>query len=142
MLGKLLISPTLLVKLFLLCIAVFSSHLTYSQKLEDYRWKQRLVLLMHQGKENAALQSQQEVLQTQTAALAEREMVVWMPTAAAQPAICRQLRIPQDFEGLLLVGKDGGIKYQAPFVVPPQKLFALVDAMPMRRAEIRRKKGQ
>lgn len=39
--------------------------------------------------------------------------------------------------GLSLVGKDGGEKFRSTNVVPVEDLFALVDAMPMRRREIR-----
>ena len=39
---------------------------------------------------------------------------------------------------LILVGKDGGEKYRSQKVTKPQQLFHLIDAMPMRRAEMRR----
>ncbi|MEO0341702.1 MAG: DUF4174 domain-containing protein, partial [Bacteroidota bacterium] len=41
----------------------------------------------------------------------------------------------------ILIGKDGGVKLRSTSVVPLDDLFALIDGMPMRRAEIRRKKG-
>lgn len=44
-----------------------------------------------------------------------------------------------NFEGVLLIGKDGGIKLKKPFIVKPQTIFDLVDSMPMRRAEMRSK---
>lgn len=37
----------------------------------------------------------------------------------------------------VLVGKDGGVKHRAREPVAPEKLYALVDAMPMRRREMR-----
>ena len=40
---------------------------------------------------------------------------------------------------VILVGKDGGEKYRAERVVDPDELFALIDTMPMRRREMRKK---
>ncbi len=45
---------------------------------------------------------------------------------------------PGEFK-VVLVGKDGGEKYQSGQVVPIAKIFALIDAMPMRKAEIKNK---
>lgn len=36
----------------------------------------------------------------------------------------------------VLVGKDGGEKFRSEEPVPAEKLFGLIDAMPMRRQEI------
>ncbi|HMQ58040.1 MAG TPA: DUF4174 domain-containing protein [Rhizobiaceae bacterium] len=36
----------------------------------------------------------------------------------------------------VLIGKDGGVKYRAGEAVSARKLFALIDAMPMRKAEM------
>ena len=37
----------------------------------------------------------------------------------------------------VLVGRDGGEKFRSTEPVPAEKLFGLIDAMPMRRREIR-----
>ena len=41
------------------------------------------------------------------------------------------------FKGVILIGKDGGIKLQEPFVIEPQRIFDLIDSMPMRKAEMK-----
>ncbi|NJL13025.1 MAG: DUF4174 domain-containing protein [Microscillaceae bacterium] len=43
---------------------------------------------------------------------------------------------------LLLIGKDGGEKLRSPEALPPSQLFALIDAMPMRRREIENQKAK
>jgi hypothetical protein len=49
-------------------------------------------------------------------------------------------KIPhKDFQGVLLIGKDGGIKLKEPFSVQPIRIFDLIDSMPMRQSEMRRK---
>jgi hypothetical protein len=37
---------------------------------------------------------------------------------------------------VVLIGKDGKEKLRSGVPMPPQELFAIVDAMPMRRAEM------
>ena len=39
----------------------------------------------------------------------------------------------------VLVGRDGGEKFRSAEPVPPEKLFDLIDAMPMRRREVQNK---
>jgi hypothetical protein len=40
----------------------------------------------------------------------------------------------------VLIGKDGGEKLRRTTPLSPEELFAIVDAMPMRRAEMRERK--
>lgn len=40
---------------------------------------------------------------------------------------------------IILIGKDGSEKLRSDTVVSPDKLYALIDAMPMRREETRKK---
>lgn len=46
----------------------------------------------------------------------------------------------QDFT-LILIGRDGGEKYRSNKFVKAEELFAIIDAMPMRRAEIKKGKS-
>lgn len=45
---------------------------------------------------------------------------------------------PDDFR-VLLVGKDGTVKLDRQSLLTPKEVFALIDTMPMRREEVRRK---
>jgi uncharacterized protein (DUF2336 family) len=58
--------------------------------------------------------------------------------AATGAAALRQyLELPPNTFAVLLVGKDGGVKLRRGEPVPPEHLFQLIDAMPMRRREMR-----
>lgn len=46
----------------------------------------------------------------------------------------------KDYNGLLLIGKDGGVKLKKKFLVPPDEIFELIDSMPMRRTEMKNNK--
>lgn len=41
------------------------------------------------------------------------------------------------FKGIVLIGKDGGIKLKKPFVLSAEHIFDVIDSMPMRRAEMK-----
>jgi hypothetical protein len=43
--------------------------------------------------------------------------------------------------GLELIGLDGGVKYRSASAVSPDKLWVLIDGMPMRRAELKNQGG-
>ncbi len=43
---------------------------------------------------------------------------------------------------VVLIGRDGGEKLRANAPVPPAELFALIDTMPMRRAEMAAEAGR
>ena len=50
-----------------------------------------------------------------------------------------QTRFGTDAFAIVLVGKDGGEKLRRTTPLSPEELFSIVDAMPMRRAELREK---
>jgi len=47
-------------------------------------------------------------------------------------------KIDLDFQGVILIGKDGGIKLKRPFLVKPKIIFETIDSMPMRKEEMRK----
>jgi len=68
----------------------------------------------------------------------DRPMVVIGPLAQLDGGgIVSRLGLSKDQFGVALVGKDTGVKLRSSEVVTPAALFALIDAMPMRRREIR-----
>ena len=51
-----------------------------------------------------------------------------------------RLGLPADSFRAVLIGKDGGAKITAAAPIAPQRLFATIDAMPMRRTEMRERR--
>jgi hypothetical protein len=45
-------------------------------------------------------------------------------------------------DNIILIGKDGTIKGKWEKKVSVKEIFDLIDSMPMRKAEIRRRKGE
>ena len=95
---------------------------------------------MHDDQESKSFKRQLHSFTLEKTAMEDRDMVVLAPKAQYKHKILDELGVAKDFQGVLLVGKDGGIKLKNDFPVLPETLFALVDTMPMRQAEMKRKK--
>jgi hypothetical protein len=93
--------------------------------LEPYRWEKRVVLMCYASAESAEAAKQRSIFAKEKAGVAERDILIIE-------------REGKRFE-VRLYGKDGGEKLRKERVVPAEELFGLIDQMPMRREEIRRK---
>ncbi len=120
-----------------------------AQELEDYQWKNRILLLVDAFPDTDALQSQLDELTSDKKALEDRDLVIFRVTPEAvfdrdgsrsplsAERIYRKFNLDSGFTGTVLIGKDGRSKLEKPFEVSAQTIFALIDGMPMRRAEMR-----
>jgi hypothetical protein len=91
--------------------------------LAAYQWQSRVLVIDTPTQQSAEYLRQIAVLEAAKAGLQERNLqIVTRPFAPS-------FRVR-------LVGKDGGVKLNQNAPVEPAALFALIDAMPMRRAEI------
>ncbi|TAI46773.1 DUF4174 domain-containing protein [Flagellimonas allohymeniacidonis] len=124
--------PVLMIFMFML-----TSHA--QEGMLKYRWKKRLVVLVSKDFNDSIPKVQLDLLDQEKERMKDRDMLV-LRTSAKSEAL-GEFSISNNFEGVLLIGKDGGIKARYPFIVEPSKLFEIVDGMPMRKAEMRRKKG-
>lgn len=123
-----------------------------AQNLSDYKWENRLIVLVDTGLKTNAMRSQLKILEAEADELKERDLLLFQltPKTLVSPngkeimlsttEIYRSLSIPIDFKGIILIGKDGGVKLKKPFEVPAADIFAVIDGMPMRKSEIRNKK--
>ena len=106
------------------------------QDLGKYQWKSRLIILSGNKNDPEYIQ-QKEVLVNFEDDLIERNLVI----IEADDKLRNQLQLHQKFKGILLLGKDGRIKLKEAFIVEAETLFAIIDAMPMRKAELKKTKG-
>lgn len=106
-----------------------------AQNLEEYQWRNRLLILFGDSSTEAFLR-QKQLLTKEKASLEERAILIFEGNRQLQ----EQLQLNAAFEGIILIGKDGGIKLKKPFTVQPEAIFSLIDGMPMRKAEIRSRK--
>ncbi|MEM6305787.1 MAG: DUF4174 domain-containing protein [Pseudomonadota bacterium] len=110
-----------------------------SVDLNEYRWKNRPVVVFADSDQDPAFIEQIELLQARADDLLERDVVVLTDTDPAARSALRLKMRPRGFM-LVLVGKDGGIKLRKPFPWDVREISRSIDKMPMRQREIREAK--
>ncbi len=113
--------------------------------LSAYRDKSRVLLVFTPAMQDPAYQEQTKLWQNEKAGFDERQLVVVPVLAdakkpAGDPPGTLAKRFGADAKSftVVLVGKDGHDVYRSAKPVAASVVYATVDAMPMRRAEMRR----
>lgn len=124
-------------------------HAVSNVGIEQYRWIHRLLVIFARDSNSASLEEQRQIVNRHQAGLAERDvLVIWVigNSVTAEPgspprfeaAALRTLFDVGDGEySAVLVGKDGGTKMRSSTPIGAACMFGLIDAMPMRRDEMR-----
>ena len=92
--------------------------------LTPYQWKNRVLLITAPNQEDTNYRNQAAALMSVYPGLMERDLIVLTTFEAAAFTVT-------------LIGKDGGVKLKRDEMLSSAELFAIIDAMPMRRAEMR-----
>ena len=98
----------------------------------------RMVLVF--GNNPILVQQQLAALQKDSSGLAERQLIVKQVKPGDKLYQTYHI-MPNEPFTVILIGKDGGEKFRSSSILSTSRLFAMVDAMPMRQAEIRRSKN-
>ena len=108
--------------------------------LAAYRWRERVLVISAPDADDARLSAQRQALANADPGLRERDLRVIEAVGgdAAAQVMRRRLRLEPGAFTAVLIGKDGETKILAGEPIAPQRLFAVIDAMPMRRDEMRR----
>ena len=104
------------------CAQGFRSAESGLPDLSTHQWRHRVLIIDTPTQQSSEYLRQSAALEAATAGLRERDIQIVTQTA-------KVFRVR-------LVGKDGGVKLDRGAPVDVSTLFALIDAMPMRRAEI------
>ena len=116
--------------------------------LENYLWQNRLILIFAPALDNADLQTQNDILSADQAALDERDIVTMQfahqeqvridgnqqPHISTNP-FYDKFGIKSDEFAVLLIGKDGEVKLRQNAAITLSTLKTTIDAMPMRQRE-------
>ena len=120
--------------------------------LDQFQWKNRLILIVSNEKSTESFESQMQVLGALEGGFDERKLLVihikkdqfklinqpnneWILNSDLYEQFNTQ---DKNFQ-TILIGLDGGVKLRRNEVVSKQEIFDLIDSMPMRRAEMRRR---
>jgi len=117
--------------------------------LQRYIGTSRVLLVFAPGSDDAFLVEQRLVLASMAQGLSQRDLVVVevvgsvvtgpaMPAGVSADALRRRFGVAASAFRAVLVGKDGGAKLSEAAPIGADRLFAVVDAMPMRRQEMGR----
>ena len=133
------------VRLFLLLLFMVSVHEGMSQNLSEIRWENRVVFILNPPGAKAFDHPQISSFNDYEKEIQDRDILIFVLHQEEvynlnREAINMEIEsIPfSTYTGLILIGKDGGVKLKDDFVVKPERIFDLIDSMPMRRAEIKR----
>ena len=118
--------------------------------LDDFQWHNRLLFLVAPDFSAPAVAQARAKLERRFEDVVDRDLLVIQlflngrslvgdrPISISEAAQLRlELGIDPDEQLLLLIGKDGSVKRRAPLLIDMQEIFTQIDAMPMRRNEIR-----
>lgn len=109
--------------------------------LAGYAWKARVLLVAAPAPDDPQLRAQRDLFAAMRHGAAERDLalVEAVGDTAEARALRRRFGLAPDAFRALLIGKDGGEKLSSATPLGPDRLFPLIDAMPMRRSEVNRR---
>jgi hypothetical protein len=127
-------------KIFLLPIltGLMSMAAFGANDLASYKWKNRVLVVLAPSETDEQLKKQQLIVAEAAAGFAERDLTV--VTEIGEGTLRRQLSIKGNDFQVLLIGKDGHAALQRTKAITAEELYGVIDAMPMRRDEMRRQK--
>lgn len=135
-----------------LFISLLSSQLIISQNPSNLKWENRIVIVFTNSENSEKFLAQKNELIPEIKGFEERKLKLIhstpekfmqsLPIASEwieDAGIYKQMLDKEaDFE-VILIGLDGGIKLRQKEILESNHLFSLIDSMPMRQAEMRKK---
>ena len=123
-----------------------------SMDLEKYQWENRLLLVFSPSSSDAEFVTFNRQMNETSAGVAERDLVVFRVfevedsrvgdqplSLAGAEQLRRRFNVDPGRFTVVLIGKDGGVKMTRNGETELQEIFNRIDAMPMRRREMREK---
>ena len=117
--------------------------------MQKYRWENRILLIFTDHKETRQATTQMHLFEKEKDGFVERDLLFFLlspdekvgnPFSLQEEKQIRKRFNPGDQPFLVvLIGKDGGKKLSTEEILTIKELFDTIDAMPMRRSEMRRK---
>lgn len=117
---------------------------TLEEKLSRYQWQKRVILVIASTEQDANFIEQKKRLESRKSGTEERDLEILyiaMNNINKTDGIFLRKSFAIDIQNFctILIGKDGGEKRRSNEPIQVEELFETIDAMPMRRQEIRSK---
>jgi hypothetical protein len=118
----------------------------WSQNLESHRWKHRVIVIHADEKNSKLADLQYEILEKLEEQLTDRKIVIYKCIAGSclindwkrDSKIIQSNNKAKGFS-VVLVGLDGYQKFESNKVEQASVFFELIDTMPMRRQELKKR---
>ena len=135
--------------LFLFCFFLFT--VTFNgQNLKKHQWENRVLLIISSQEDSKKVTQQIQLLKGKCQDLRERKLVIYTVHEEFYKFNFQSTKIEskKTYENfnkdkspfkVFLLGLDGGIKLTQKEVLSTEKLFTLIDGMPMRQYELENK---
>ena len=101
------------------------------KEINELQGDKRVLLL--QSKDEVDLNNQRELFDRSPKDYQDRDLVI---LTGLDEEVIEKYDMDSDFD-LVLIGKDGGVKYRAHGVANPEKIYSIIDQMPKRQKEMR-----
>ena len=108
-----------------------------TESLRPYLWENRVIVVFSPDDANAELLEQRQRVQLNRSGFEERDLVVVEIVGAKDNGLRKRFKTEVGSFRVLLIGKDGTLKDQSSRAFETRRLFEVIDAMPMRRREMR-----
>ena len=115
-----------------------------AQELTEFKWKNRVLLIIDTNDNLPDRDLQVTEFVTRPNEMEERDLVLFVCTGKEvldKDGLKTDINPDKisygEFQGVILIGKDGGVKLRKKFIVEPKEIFDLIDQMPMRRSEMK-----
>ena len=115
-----------------------------SQDFREFKWKKRILLLIDTKNDLNTRNLQLSEFNARSNEMKERDLVLFVYNG--KEVLDRDGMLTDinpdnlsygEFQGIILIGKDGGVKFRKKYLVKANEVFDLIDQMPMRRAEMK-----
>jgi hypothetical protein len=138
-----------LMKLMLIFF-ILLSFFSFGQNMEKHLWKNRVLLIYSIDEKSQKLENQLTILREHKKKLLERKIVVYSFTEKRysfnfknkwenSEILYSKFNPKNELFRVILIGLDGKIKLEQPTILSTEKLFTIIDRMPIRKREIRNK---
>jgi len=140
----------------MILIGLLSIFSLQGQELEEYKWKNRILIIESPSISNTEYKDQLEALANSKQELEDRKLILieiienefrtthFPPDPNSETWKSIENRGDhskskgKEFK-VILIGLDGGIKLEKKEILKKEELFGLIDGMPMRKSEIKNK---
>lgn len=96
----------------------------------------RQLLIFGKEAQPTLVKKQVELIENVKAGVTERDIKITVVPAAS--GLYKKYKTNPGVFTIILVGKDGGEKHRSLTLLQPQELFSIIDAMPIRKLEMRK----